>query len=224
MSQGQIDAARVSIQNALNEAKKTSIRTRLLPAYIEIMLTAGYTKEVKSAADELSGIAEKLNSTFIHALSAHSRGSILLAEGDACSALNVLHQAYAMWNKIDAPYEAARVRFLTGIAYRKEGDEESAEMELKAAQSIFQGLKAIPDLTKVNALIKNKSGHNLQRLTRRELQVMRLVAAGDTNKSIATKLFISERTVERHISNIFNKLRVSSRTAATSYVLKLELL
>src|SRR5690606_14171621 len=113
LAQGQNELARSSIQNALDEAGKPSIRTRLLPAYIEIMITTGCSKEIKSAADELSAIAEMLNATYIHALSAHIRGMVFLAEGNAFSALKVLHQSYAMWNKIDAPYEAARVRFLT---------------------------------------------------------------------------------------------------------------
>src|SRR5690606_22169135 len=119
---------------------------------------------------------------------------------------------------------AARVRFLIGIAYRNERNEDAALMELKAAQWVFQELKAMPDLNRVNAFIQDKAGPDLQGLSLRELQVLRLVASGETNKSIASKLFISERTVERHISNIFNKLNVPSRTAATTYALKHNLL
>jgi DNA-binding CsgD family transcriptional regulator/tetratricopeptide (TPR) repeat protein len=224
LAQNQSDAAKVSIQIALDEAKNLLSRIGILPAYIEIMLTAGYKQEAHYAADELSIIAEKCNAPFIHAISAYSQGSVLLAEEDACSALKVLRKAWVLWNELDAPYEAARVRLLIGLAYRKEGDEDSASMEWTAAQWVFQELKAIPDYKRANALIKCKSGCDVKGLTLRELQVVRLVAEGDTNKSISTKLFISERTVERHVSNIFNKLGVNSRTAATAYAFNHKLL
>ncbi|CAN5495522.1 hypothetical protein BH23BAC1_BH23BAC1_47090 [soil metagenome] len=220
LAQGQKDAAKISINNALNEAKNTFSRIRILPAYIEIMLTDGYSQEVQSAADELAAIAEKFKTPYIQAVSAHSRGTVLLSRGDAHAALKVLRQAYSFWNELDIPYEVARVRLLTGIAYKKAGDEDSAAMEMAAAQWTFRELNAIPDLTRTNSLIKADTGGDLHGLTLREHQVLRLVAAGDTNKSIASKLFISERTVERHMSNIFNKLDVTSRTAASTYALK----
>lgn len=216
LAQNQNDVARISIQNALDEAKNTFSRIRILPVYIEIMLTSGYNREVQSACDELSAIAEKFNATYIFAALAYSKGAILLSEEDAHSALKVLRHAYVLWDELGIPYEAARVRLLTGIAYRKVGDEDSAMMELTAAQWVFQELNAMHDLARTDELIKRNTRRDVHGLTLREVQVMQLVAAGDTNKSIASKLFISERTVERHLSNIFNKLGVTSRTAAAS--------
>ena len=220
LAQRQQPAAVAAIQHTLEEAKIPLKRLKILPAYIEIMIASGKIKKAGLAADELSALTEMYNVPYIHAISAFSRAAVLLKEGDTGAAIKMLRHACDIWNELNAPYEGARVRLLLGIAYRKDGDEDSASLELNAAQWIFQQLEAKPDLKRVDALIKDKTRQDLQGLTLRELQALRLVAAGETNKAIADKLFISERTVERHLSNIFNKLGVASRTAATAHAFK----
>jgi DNA-binding CsgD family transcriptional regulator len=146
-------------------------------------------------------------------------GSVLLAEGDATGALTALRAAWAAWQEIEAPYEAARVRVVIGLASRALGDHDAAEMEFDAARWIFAQLGAGPDLSRLEALGRDAASAAAagNPLSARELQVLRLVASGKTNRTIAAELFISERTVERHVSNIFAKLDISSRTAAAGY-------
>jgi DNA-binding CsgD family transcriptional regulator len=139
-----------------------------------------------------------------------------LAEGDAQAALGSLRSAFEVWQRIEAPYAAARVRVLIGLGCRILGDEDGAGLEIDAAKAVFERLGATPDLARIESLMKappSSPGHGL---TPRELQVLRLVAAGETNKAIANKLLLSEKTIDRHVSNILTKLDVSSRTAATA--------
>ena len=149
-------------------------------------------------------------------MAAHAQGAVLLAEGDPRAALAVLRGAWLAWQELEVPYEAGRVRVLIGLACRELGDHDGAEMELDAARWVFRQLEAAPDLARVEAL-SDKAGAGAGGLTARELQVLRLVAEGETNKAIAADLFISERTVDRHLSNIYAKLGVSSRAAATAH-------
>jgi DNA-binding NarL/FixJ family response regulator len=128
----------------------------------------------------------------------------------------VLRGAWLAWQDLEVPYQAARVRVLIGLACRELGDQDGAEMELDAARWVFRQLGAAPDLARVETLSQRADARS-GGLTARELQVLRLVAAGATNKAIAADLFISERTVDRHMSNIYAKLGVSSRAAATAH-------
>jgi DNA-binding CsgD family transcriptional regulator len=220
LAQNEKDMAIKSIQNTLDEAKTPLQRLKVLPAYIEIMLVHNKTTDARSAVDELNAVAEKYETIFLQAITAYCQGALLLKENDFGAAIKSLRRSLILWNELNAPYEAASVRLLLGIAYRKKGDHDSAGMELTAAQWIFNELEALPDLEKVEALIDEKKAHDLHGLTLREFQVLQLVSEGDKNKTIANKLFISERTVERHLSNIFNKLQVNSRTEATTFAYK----
>jgi DNA-binding NarL/FixJ family response regulator len=155
------------------------------------------------------------------ALAAGARGAVDLATGDARAALAALRRSERAWEDIDAPYERARVRVLIGLACSALGDADSAALELESAHDAFVELRAAPDAARVDALLSRPdAGHGL---TRRELEVLRLVAAGETNKAIAATLVLSERTVDRHVSNIFTKLGISSRTAAAAYAYRHEL-
>lgn len=216
LAQGQVDAAAAAIHRVMNEAQEQVIRSKLLPAYVEIMLTAGDVGAARAASDELSEIVGDLEAPLLCAAAAQAQGAVLLAEGDAPAACGELRRAWVIWQELEVPYEAARVRVLIGLACRELGDEDSAKMELDAARWVFQQLGAVPDLARIDSLTRAASG-NTHGLTARELEVLRLVAAGKTNKAIAVELFISERTVDRHVSNIFTKLGVSSRAAATAY-------
>lgn len=151
------------------------------------------------------------------AIVSHARGAVDLAEGDAGAALVALRRAWQVWQELEAPYETARVRVLMGLACRALGDDDTAALELEAASVVFSQVGAAPDLARVDSLAERVADVDAHGLTARELQVLRLVAAGAINKAIAAELVLSERTVDRHVSNIFTKLGVSSRVAATAY-------
>jgi DNA-binding CsgD family transcriptional regulator len=215
LAQGEVDDAAAAVRRVMHEAADVVTRLRLLPAQVEILLAAGDVRAAGGAADELARHAESLGSPFLAAASAHARGAVRLAEGDPGAALAALRGAWLAWQDLDVPYEMARVRVLIGLACQELGDRDGAAMELDAARWIFQQLAAAPDLDRVEAL-SGKVPAGAGGLTGRELQVLRLVAAGETNKAIAAELFLSERTVDRHLSNIYAKLGVSSRAAATA--------
>ena len=151
---------------------------------------------------------------------------MLLTEGDARAALVALRGAWQAWQGFRRrPGEAARVRVLVGLGCRALGDEEAAAMEeLEAARTVFAQLGAAPDLARVEALAHREAAWKAHGLTERELQVLRLVATGATNHAIASQLFVAEKTVDRHVSNIFTKLGVASRAAATAYAYQHRLL
>jgi DNA-binding CsgD family transcriptional regulator len=216
LAQGQVDTAAAAIRRVVDEASDFVSRSRLLPAQVEILLAAGDVKAASAAAGELARLAEGLGAPFLTAVAAHAQGAVLLAEGDPRAALAVLRGAWLAWQELEVPYEAGRVRVLIGLACRELGDQDGAKMELDAARWVFHQLAAAPDLARVEAL-SGKAAGGPGGLTARELQVLRMVAAGETNKAIAAELFVSERTVDRHMSNIYAKLGVSSRAAATAH-------
>lgn len=218
LAQGQVDAAAASSRLALEEAPGRVARTRLLAPYVEIMLATGDLAAARAAAEELAATAEELGADSLSAAAAYARGAVLRAEGDPRSALTSLRRAWALWHQLDAPYEGARTRALIGLACRELGDRDTAEMELDAARWVFQELGAATDLAALDALTADNAADNAAAgLTARETEVLRLVATGRTNRAIASELVISEKTVARHISNIFTKLGLPSRAAATAY-------
>jgi len=181
------------------------------------MLAAGDVQAARSACWELQEIAERREGGMLAAMAAHARGAVDLAEGDAGAALVALRHAEQAWREIEAPYEAARTRVLVGLACAALGDEDTAALELDAARGVFAQLGAAPDLARVDSLTRRRASVNLHGLTPRELQVLRLIAAGNSNREIASALVISEHTVARHVQNIFAKRGVSSRTAASAF-------
>lgn len=217
LARGQADAAKAAIRRLVEEEHDRVTRPKVLPAYVEIMLAAGDVPAARVAADELSEIAGDLGAPFLRAIAAHALGAVLLGESDARAALAALRHAWTIWQELDAPYEAARVRVLIGLACQAFRDHDTAAMEFDAARWVFQQLGAVPDLARVEALSRKAAPKAAGGLTAREVEVLRLVAAGKTNRGIAAELFLSEKTVDRHVSNIFTKLGLSSRAAATAY-------
>jgi len=217
LAEGRAEAAASAIRRVVAETTDRLGRAKLLPAHVEIMLAAGDLRAARDAAGELAEIAEGFDTPALRALAGHARGAVLLAGGDARAALVALRGAWRVWRDLQAPYEAARVRVLVGLACRALGDEEAAVLELDAARAVFAELGAAPDLARLEALARTGAASDAHRLTARELQVLRLLATGKTNHAIATDLVLAEKTVHRHVSNIFAKLGVSSRAAATAY-------
>jgi DNA-binding CsgD family transcriptional regulator len=187
-----------------------------LPAAVEIMLAVGDTETAKESADELRDLASDYDTDVLAAMAAHAGGAVSLAANAPALAVEPLRQASSIWLRIGAPYLAARPRILIGLACRALGDEDGAKVELLAARSVFAALGAVPDVARVDALIGGKHKRRGD-LTARELEVLLKVAVGKTNKAIATELSLSEKTVDRHLSNIYNKLGVPSRAAATAH-------
>lgn len=217
LAEGQLESAKLSIRRALEEAKTPRIRVRILPAYIEIMVVANDIPAAQAATDALIAIAKDLDAPMMQALVSQAEGAVCLARGEGQTALTKLRNAWAIWNELGAPYESARTRFLLGEACRQTGDEETAQLEYEAAQSAFQHLHARPDLARVEQVLKKREKTTKPfGLTSRELEILRSLATGKTNKAIAAELFVSERTVDRHVSNILSKLNVPSRAGATA--------
>jgi DNA-binding CsgD family transcriptional regulator len=217
LAEGRGDAAAAAIRRLVAETSEPSNRAMFLPAYVEVALAVGDVEAARSASRELEEIAERWEGDMLAAMAAYARGSVDLAEGDARSALMALRDAEQAWRSLDAPYEATRVTVLVGLACRALGDEETAALELDAARSEFARLGARPDVARVDSLAPTGPPGDVRGLTPRELEVLRLVAAGRSNREISAELVISEHTVARHLQNIFAKLGVSSRTAASAF-------
>jgi DNA-binding CsgD family transcriptional regulator len=227
LAQGRVDAAKAAICRVLDEPfRDRRHRSLQLAAAVEILLASDDVPAARRAADELLSIATVIDTPYVLAMSAGAMGSLLLTEGDARSALAALREALTIWRDLDAPYEAARVCVSIGLACCALGDVDSAQFEFDSARAVFRQLGAAPDLARVDALAlarpSNAKALNADAaagcgLTSREVEVLRLVASGKTNRAIADDLGISEKTVARHIANIFTKLDLSSRAAATAY-------
>jgi len=223
LAKGQVDASVAAIRRAVAERSDLLRRAELLPAYVEIMLAAGELDEARAACVELETVAGRYSSAMLDAIAAYERGAVELAAGDAPRALELLRGALEAWRMLDAPYEVARTRVLIGEACRTLDDTDAYTLELEAALVDFVRLGALPDAARVERLIgrpRADAGHGL---SPRELEVLRLVAAGKSNREIAAALVISEHTVARHVQNIFGKLRVSSRAAATAFAFEHDL-
>jgi DNA-binding CsgD family transcriptional regulator/tetratricopeptide (TPR) repeat protein len=207
LAQGDLGAAVAAMRRLLDETTSPARRAGILPAYVEVMVAAG--EAARDAVAELEELA--WGGEMLAALSAYARGAVQLAD-DPRAALISLRVAEQSWRELNAPYEAARTRVLVALACRALGDEESAGFELAAAREAFAALGAEPDVARVDALAEVRP----LGLTGRELEVLRLLAAGRSNREIAGALVISEHTVARHVQNMFAKLGVSSRTAASA--------
>ena len=214
IAQGQVDAAAAMLRPVLDEAVGLVARSRLLAGHVEVMIAVGDAAAARVSADELRAIADDVGAPLPRAMALHATGAVLVAEQEPAAAWGVLRRAWRAWQELDAPYEAARVRVLMGLACLGRRDPDSADMEFDAARLVFEQLGAAPDVARVQALSRAPTTGVL---TTREAQVLRLVATGMTNRAVAAELFLSEKTVARHVSNIFTKLGVSSRAAATAY-------
>lgn len=223
LAQGRPEIAATAIRRAVDEAEGSLVRPRLLGPCVEIMLALGRLDEARAAADDLERIATAAGYPMLRAMADAAAGAVHLAAGDPRSALARGRRAFDGWQALDAPYEAARVRVLIAEACRLLGDEDAAAIELSAATRVFRDLGAGPDLARIGSVaIPKPTGED--GLTAREVEILRLMATGLTNRAISVDLVISERTVDRHVSNIFAKVGVSSRSAATAYAYEHDLI
>jgi DNA-binding CsgD family transcriptional regulator len=221
-AQGRHRVAFSALKRLLGETTDLLARARLLPPFLEVCLDLGDLPEASSAAAELERIAAQYDSESLGAISAHARGLCLLSQGDAQGALGPLRRAFYVWQRLGAPYQEARSQLALSSACRMLGDSEGARLCLEAARSLFEQLGAAHDLATLGR--PSARPDSAQGLTPRELQVLRLVATGKTNRMIAEQLELSEKTIDRHVSNIFQKIDVGSRAAATAYAYEHELM
>jgi DNA-binding CsgD family transcriptional regulator len=229
MAQGRVDLAAAATRRVMSATNAPLQRTRFLPAHVEIMVAASDLAEARRASDELSALAEGFGMEILSAMARHAKGAVALAEGDAAGAIGPLRDAQQVWQRIGAPYLSARIRVLVARAFHALGDEDGAALEREAARKIFVQLGAAPDVAAIELMAapahaEAGSAAGAHGLSARELEVLLLVAAGKTNKAIANELFLSEKTVDRHVSNIFVKLDVPSRAAATAWAYQHRLL
>jgi DNA-binding NarL/FixJ family response regulator len=209
MERGSVQAAAAMARRSLAETRQPGKRIEVLAAATEILLAVGEHDAAEASAEQLRDLAALNRSPVVTAFGQYARASVRLARGAPAEALPLLREALGTWVRTRAPYEEARTRALLAAACRDLGDRESADREVDLARSIFEELGAMPDLARLTG--------SDELLSPRELEVLRLLATGATNRAIAEQLVLSERTVDRHVSNIFGKLGVSSRAAATAY-------
>lgn len=222
LAMGEVDAARAAIRRARDEARGPVQRARILAAFVEIMLAVDDVGPARDAVDELADLADQAGSPQLRASAAQWGGAVLLAEDQPSEALRSLAVAEELWRELGAPYEGAQVRLLRARACERLGDDGSAELERTAASRALAALGA--DLALAGLPDDDVGGGEAPGgLSPRELEVLGLVAKGMTNKQIAAELVISEKTVARHLSNIFTKLGVSSRSAATAWAFQHDL-
>lgn len=217
LAQGRLSDALAAVRRLVGEAEDAVERSRVLAAYVEIALAAGEVDTARQATDELTRIAADFDSAYLRAMVGYARGMVLLASGEPAAAGPVLRRSWLAWCELEAPYEAARVRLAIARACQQLGDRDTAELELAAAGRVFAQLGAEPALAQVREVSGPQRPDTAGGLTPRELEVLRLVATGAGNREIADTLVISEKTVARHLANIFAKLDLPSRSAATAY-------
>lgn len=217
LARGDAKQARSMIRRAAGVAD-VATRRNLLPALVEIELAVPDPEAARRGADELEAFARECPMAMVRAVADQADGAVRLAEGDAAGASRALRHAWNLWLELGVPYEAARCRVLIGRACRALGDEPSALMDFEAAHAELLELGAAPAAAWAASLMREGSDGGAQGpLSPRETEVLRLVASGEGNRAIAAELYLSEKTVARHISNIFLKLGLSSRAAATRY-------
>lgn len=224
LDQGALDAAVAGSRRALTELSDPIDRPALLAAHVDILLAAGDVEEARTSAEALAGLAAAARVPWLRALACHARAAVLLREGDPRTALVALREAAAIWQELTAPYEGAWTRALIGLACGSLGDADTAELEFAAARAVFTELDAAPALARLAGLAGGHPSAGGGPLTGREREVLALVALGRTNREIAATLVLSEHTVRRHLQNVFTKLGVPSRAAATAYALQHDLL
>jgi len=218
LNQGNARAARTGLRRVLAEREQAGDRLPLLSAFVEVCLATGQIEEAKEAIAEMESSAHTYPSTAMRAIVDGARGAVALIEERPADALVRLREASNRWRQLDAPFESAQVGVRIAEACRELDDDEGALMELRAALATFERLGARPDVSRVRNLLSSPNVE-LSTLSSREVEVLRLIVAGRTNAEIALELYLSERTVHRHVSNILTKLGVRSRTAAAAHAI-----
>jgi len=229
VARGDVDAAVASIQRALDEVGDPVGRPALLSAAVDVLLAAGDIEAANDAADELATVAAGTPSPVLEAMAAHAASAVLIALGAPRDALTGLRHAASIWRSLQMPYDSARTSVLVARACAGLGDRAGAALEFDNAADAFARLGAGPDRDRLDSvraelLEASQPPADGVQLSARECEVLVHVAAGATNRQIADELTISQHTVGRHLENIFAKIGVSSRAAATAWAYEHDLL
>ncbi|WP_147916835.1 LuxR family transcriptional regulator [Ruania zhangjianzhongii] len=228
LAEGRIDDALAATGSLLTEAQEPAATIRALAACVEVALAAGKVELARRHLEELVAGAEPVTTEFLRATCEFARGQVLLAEGEPEAAAVALRASTAAWRDLQAPYEAARATMYLGLACHTLGDRDSADLAWAGAREQFTAIGAVTDLARLASLSTGQAGSDRRAppsaLTGREGEILVHVAAGETNRQIATALAISEHTVRRHLQNVFAKLDLPSRAAATAWAYRHDLL
>jgi len=217
LASGEPEAAAAGIRRAITEAGDAGRRARLLPSSVDILLAVGEAEAARQASGDLAAIAAETGITFHEAAAAYAKGAVAADAQDWVAALASLRQALVLWQSLDVPYEVARSRVLLARSLVGMGDADTAAFEFDAARTGFDRLGAQPGVLLVDAMTDSSRDSTKHGLTQREIEVLELITTGATNRGIADQLYLSERTIDRHVSNLYAKLGVGSRAAATAY-------
>jgi LuxR family maltose regulon positive regulatory protein len=176
-------------------------------------------------ADELRAIAELVATEPLRAAAAYTEGVVLTAAGDHAAGALRLEEAASLFERNRSPFEAARARLALARTLLRLDRRDPAAREAATAAATFSTLGASRDAEAATQLLGEAKGKPARSpLTRRELDVLRLVAQGSSDREAATRLGLSEHTVHRHVANILTKTGQRSRTAAVAYAAKHDLL
>lgn len=208
------EAAAASVRRTLAEPRDPIPRSHVLPGAIEVLLATGDVVGAGPVVADLRQVADSIGTPALDAHAARAAGALALAREDTDVALPELRHALTVFLALEYPYEAARARLLLSRALAAAGDAEAADRERATARAAFALLGATAAIREADAMDAPTLPGGL---TAREAEVLRLVAAGRSNHEIARSLHLSEKTVSRHLSNIFTKLGVASRTAAAAF-------
>ena len=210
-----VDAARAIVTSCVRNTTNPLARAGLLPAFAHVAIAAGDLETAQDASHELDRIVAGYANPEHAAAALSTRGRVQLAQGEAAAAAGTLRHAAERWGDLNVPYEVATARTLLGQALREAGDEEGAAESFAIAAKLFDQIGARLDAQRLSDDAPPPvlpAG-----LTEREVEVLQLVAAGLTNNEIASALYLSAKTVSRHLSNIFTKIGVTSRAGATAF-------
>ncbi|AKK26107.1 helix-turn-helix transcriptional regulator [Mycobacterium sp. EPa45] len=206
---GEDTAAATDLRMRIDAEHDSINRVRLLPAAVDIALARNKIDEADQCCTELEADAEKFDSPGFRAWALQARGAVLVKQSREAEALPILQDALRRYRSTQCRYDMAQVYEWMSLARRGTGDIAGAEADAANAAAIYQQLGAVS----TRAVPAAAPGG----LTKRELEVLAGVAAGLSNRDVAKKLFISEKTTARHLANIYVKIGVSSRTAAAAW-------
>ena len=190
------------------------VKTFAAADLVEVAVRSGRDEQAADGAAMLRAWATNMKASWALALAA--RCDALLEPSDSD---NHFERATALHAQSGRPFDAARTELLYGESLRRRRNRIQARTHLRAAHEAFESLGAAPwadraraELLATGETARKRDPSTLSQLTPQELQIVRLVGAGGTNREIAAQLFLSARTIDYHLHKVFAKLAISSRT------------
>lgn len=218
LAEGRKSEAVEALRAELEASRSPERRLILLGPFVDVLVAAGELGSARTIADELTERAARIGAPLLEATLLSVMGRLLMAEGKPQAARGILREALVIWQRLACPYHAARTRRMLGETLLALGESSAGRADIAAAQEVFARLGADPDAALSAALLARD--RDTGGLTPREVQVLTRVAEGETNRQIAEALSISEHTVARHLSNIFDKTGTGNRTEASALAQK----